>query len=117
MTDKLAVYSDVVTRLMTETVACSPPEWTRGTLFIETDGVQINYRLKNEDEPGKAAISEKLRDLIDELYVRMSSNGDKWQEAAFSFWREGDDLKFKSNFTYDRQQALPESKPWWKLWN
>jgi len=117
MADKLDVYTDVVTRLLSETVACTPKEWSKGTLFIASDGVRINYSLENPDEPGKGAISEKLRDLIDELYVRMSAGGNRWKQATFSFWQEGQDLKFKSSFTYDVQQQLRGDRPWWKLWS
>ena len=116
MAGKLEIYNDVVTRLMSETVACTPLNWTKGELTIECDGVRINYRLKNSDEAGTAAISDRLRDLIDELYVRMSQAGDAWTEAVFTFWREGDDLKFKSQFQYPGASPTVERKPWWRLW-
>ena len=116
MADKLDVYNEVITRLMTETVSCTPPEWTKGTLPIETHGVRINYSLKNCEEPGKAALSESLRDLIEELYVRMSQAGDNWRQATFSFWQEGQTLKFETNFTYDGSVSTATDRPWWKLW-
>ena len=60
MSDKLDEYTDALNRLVPETVACTPQEWTRGTLTIQSDGTRINYQLKNEAQPGTAVISEKL---------------------------------------------------------
>jgi len=119
VTNKLDQYSDVITRLVSETVACTPKEWTKGTLTIDCDGTRINYRLKNEDDPGKAIISEDLRDLIDELYVRMSHEGDVWTQATVSFIQDGNDCKFNTSFEYENANNAPQDaatkKPWWKF--
>lgn len=116
MDDKLKAYSDVLRRLVAETVACSPKEWSRGTLTIESDGTRIDYKLKNEGQPGQAAISETLRDLIDELYVRCAHNGDTWTVATVSFHRENNDVNFKTNFKYSKPAAPePTKRPWWKF--
>lgn len=119
MTDKLEQYSDVITRLVSETVACTPQEWTRGTLTIECEGTRIDYKLKNEDQPGKALISEKLRDLIDELYVRMAHSGGAWTQAVVTFFQEGDNCKFHTSFQYAKtpptSSTSAKKKSWWKF--
>lgn len=102
MTDKLDPYTGVLTRLLQETIACTPSKWTRGTLTIDCDGAQINYKLKSADQPGMASISESLRDLIDELYVRMAHHGDKWVQATISFYQENDSWKYDVDFAYDK---------------
>ena len=100
-------------------VACTPQEWTKGTLTIDCDGTRVDYKLKNQDQPGMAAISEKLRDLIDELYVRMSHQGDTWTQAIISFTQEGGNCKFNTSFQYAQSEQMPPStlakKPWWKF--
>jgi hypothetical protein len=119
MTEKFDKYTDVLTRLVSEIVSCTPHEWTKGVLTIESDGVRINYKLKNEEQPGSAIISEKLRDLIDELYVRMASFGEAWTQAVVSFYQEDDDLKFNTSFQYATLANTPtkkQEKPWWKVW-
>lgn len=119
MAAKLDGYSDVITRLVGETVACSPPTWERGLLSMQSDGVRLTYQLKNEDHADKAALSETLRDLIDELYVRMRSAGDVWTAARAGWWREGDDLKFNIDFDYAAASAPADTRPkgpWWKIW-
>ena len=119
MADKFDEYNDVLTRLVSETVACTPKEWTKGALTIECDGVRINYKLKNEEEPGSAVISEKLRDLIDEFYVRMAQRGESWIEAVVTFHQDGNDLKFHTSFKYQQPTnpavSAPQ-RPWWKVW-
>lgn len=115
--NKLDEYSDVMNRLVAETVACTPEEWSRGTLTIESDGVRINYRLKNEGEPGTASISELLRDLIDELYIRMDRHGDTWIEAVVDFRLNGEKVGIETSFKY-AQESVPtplSKKPWWKF--
>ena len=109
-------YSEILTRLVTEVVCCVPPEWTHGTLTIESDGVRINYKLKAEDQPGPAVISEKLRDLIDELYVRMAHHGNVWVEATVSFTRTDGEITFNTSFKHDKPVPGPETakRPWWK---
>jgi hypothetical protein len=110
-------YSEVLTRLVTEMVYCVPSEWQHGALTIESDGVRINYQLKAEDQPGKATISEKLRDLIDELYVRMAHNGSAWVEAIVSFTRTDGKVSFNTSFKYSKstEPSAPAKKPWWKF--
>lgn len=119
MSDKFDQYTDVLNRLVPEIVACTPQEWTKGNLSISSDGTRIDYTLKNEEQPETAAISEKLRDLIDELYVRMAHHGDTWTEATISFFQEGGDLKFNTAFKYvkgEHQDTSTKSKPRWKFW-
>ena len=118
MTDKLDEYSDILLRLVSETVACSPREWSKGALTIDSDGTRIDYKLKNEDYSSKAQISEKLRDLIDEFYVRMSRRGEIWTQAVVSFRRENGEVKFDTAFTYPKAVTKPDllaKKQWWKF--
>ena len=123
MTNKLDQYSDVLLRLLREAIACTPQEWTKGTLTIDCDGVKINYKLVNGEQPGLASISESLRDLIDELYVRMANQGDKWAQATLSFFQESDEWKFDVNFDYvsdvvtsETSVATPKAQRTWKFW-
>jgi hypothetical protein len=123
MTNKLDRHTDVLTRLLKETIACTPHGWTRGTLTIDCDGVKINYKLKNDEQPGLASISERLRDLIDEFYVRMAHQDDKWVQATLSFFQENSFWKYNVNFKYvkgvaesENAVATPEAKPKWKFW-
>jgi hypothetical protein len=123
MTNKLDQYSDVLLRLLREAIACTPQEWTKGTLTIDCDGVKINYKLMNGEQPGLASISESLRNLIDELYVRMANQGDKWAQATLSFFQESDEWKFDVNFEYvsdvvasETSVATPKAKRTWKFW-
>lgn len=120
MSDKFDEYNDILTRLVRETIACTPSEWTKGTLTIDCDGTRINYSLRNPDQPNAALISEKLRDLIDEFYVRMARRGEAWTEAVVSFSREGGSVKFDTEFSYATSQRATEapakSKSRWKFW-
>lgn len=119
MTNKLDQYTDVLNRLVAETVACTPQEWTKGVLSIESDGVRINYKLKNEEEQGTAVISEKLRDLIDEFYIRMADHGEAWIEAHLKFSLSDGKVAFETSFNYPPKSTVPpsqSSKPWWKVW-
>ena len=100
MNHKLDQYSDVLSRLVREATACTPREWNKGKLTIDCDGTRITYRLKNEEQPGTAVISEKLRDLIDELYVRMNHHGDTWTQATISFHHKGTSARFDTAFVY-----------------
>lgn len=118
MADKLDLYSDVITRLASETVACSPGSWDRGLLSIQSDGFRLTYQLQNEGHADRASISETLRDLIDELYVRMDHAGEVWTGARLTWWREGEDTNFDIRFDYPEQNAATEPgtrRPWWKL--
>ncbi|WP_447936314.1 hypothetical protein [Thermomonas fusca] len=109
--DKLNEYNDVTSRLIAETVACCPTTWDRGVLSIQSDGIQMTYQLKNADHPDEAVISESLKDLIDELYVRMARRGDAWAEAAATWWRDGDSCKFNVEYVYPKSKKAP----WWKI--
>jgi hypothetical protein len=116
---KVEEYADVLRRLVAETVACTPPSWTRGTLTIVSDGQRLEYKLKNEDEPEKASLSDELRGLIDEMYVRMAQYGDEWTQAVITFEVNGDDVKFDTAYTYaddgPAPPAPPPKKPWWRF--
>jgi len=127
--DKFEEYNDVMTRLVSETVSCTPAEWNHGVLTIDCDGTRIQYRLKNEQQPGTASISEQLRTLCEELYVRMSRQGDAWTQATVTFNCEGEDVEFDTAFQYAQPPtsvpsgapepppflAQPAKKRWWKL--
>lgn len=126
MTDKLDDYTEVMNALVAEAVACSPETWNNGRLTIECDGSYMNYRLKNDEAPEKARISDELRGLCEEVYVVMRDAGDVWLEAVVHFFRKGDGWSFKVEFKYMEPagvaapEALPKtiskSKPKWKLW-
>ena len=109
--DKLNQYNDITSRLIEGTVACCPMTWDRGVLSIQSDGIQMTYQLKNADHPNEAVISESLKDLIDELYVRMASRGDAWTEAAATWWRDGEGCKFNVEYVY----LASKKSPWWKI--
>jgi len=103
---KLDAVGDTLFRLASETRACWAEGWTRGTLTIRCDGQRLDYSLKNDTEPGQAFISEKLRDLIDELYVRMAQSRLAWTGAAMTTRLEGSDLTFEVSFTYQNPQPV-----------
>lgn len=106
--EKLEEYNDVTTRIVSETVACAPEEWTHGTLTIDCDGTRIDYKLKNAEQPGMAVISDKLRSFCEELYVRMARHGDSWTQATIRFEVENGEAKFKNTFQYaSSEQAVP----------
>ncbi len=125
--NKLEEYNDIIQRLVAETVSCTPAEWDHATLTIDCDGRRIDYKLKNAEQPGSALISEALRTLTEELYVRMSRQGDTWTQAVVTFNRKGDDVSFDTSFEYAQASSpslLPEptpaqkpavKKPWWKF--
>ena len=113
--NKFEQQAEVLNRLVPEMISCVPKEWTKGTLTIDcVDGVHITYKLKNEEEPGTASISEELRDLIDELYVRDMDNGNTWAKAVISYQENGDDLECESSFDYLITRG--RVKPFWKFW-
>ena len=95
-------------------MACTPQGWTKGTLTIDCDGVRINYTLKNDAQPGLAPIGYNLRDLIDELYVKMANQGDKWAQATLSFFEERNNRKFKLQFhvCISRRAERKRSQPY-----
>ena len=123
MTNRFNQYNDVVLRILRETIACTPQEWTKGALTIDCDGVRINYKLKNDEQPNPASISQSLRTLIEELYVTMANQGDQWTQATLSFFQEGDDWKYNVKFDYasdvptsEESVAPSNAKRTWKFW-
>ena len=112
MTEKLGLYSDVLHRLAAEMERCSPERWERGELAIQSDGVRLTYRLHNEGHPDRANLSDKLRALIDELYVTMRREGDMWVAARIRWWIEGGAIRFDTHFDYAGTSA--PKKSWWK---
>jgi hypothetical protein len=98
MADELDAYSEVVSGLAAEAIRCSPPGWERGVLSMQCDGVSLTYQLRNEAHSERAQLSEGLRDLIDELYVRMREGGASWNEAVLTWWKEGPSAKFAVEF-------------------
>jgi hypothetical protein len=127
MDGKFEAYTDVMARLVGETVRCSPSSWNRGMLAIQCDGVRLDYQLKSDDNADRAVIGDALRGLIEELYVRMRNAGDMWREAHVHWWREDGATKYKIDFTYD--EAAPKAPPvagdiagnpvgkrWWRRW-
>jgi hypothetical protein len=98
--EKLEEYNDVTTRIVSETIACTPEEWTHGTLTIDCDGTRIDYKLKNAEQPGMAVISNTLRSLCEELYVRMARHGNRWTQATITFEVEDGKASFKNSFRY-----------------
>lgn len=115
---KQYMNNDIIPRLAGETVRCSPETWERGTLSMQSDGVRLTYQLKSENHPDRALISELLRDLIDELYVRMSAERDAWVGATLDWWRESDGLKYNIDFDYPPKVKEPPSgkrSSWWSF--
>jgi hypothetical protein len=114
--NKFDQYTDVINRLVAETVACTPEGWAQGSLTIECDGNRINYKLKSAEYPGLAVISDELRGLAEELYVTMADNGEVWGQATIKFSLDGDKVSFDTAFEYSHKSAaLPAKRPWWKL--
>jgi hypothetical protein len=111
MTGKLDRYGDILQRLADETVACSPTRWERGELAIASDGKRLSYRLHNEGHPDRATLSETLRALIDQLYVKMRRDGDRWDAARLRWWIEGGAIRFETRFDYP--QTPPPKRRWW----
>ena len=109
--EKLEEYNDITTRVVSETIACTPVEWTHGTLTIDCDGTRIDYKLKNAEQPGMAVISDKLRSLCEELYVRMSRHGDGWTQATIHFEIENGNARFKNSFQYASREPVTPSLP------
>lgn len=106
MADKLDAYADVIERLTRETIACTPGSWNDGRLSIQCDGLRLTYQLKNGHVPEKAVLSETLRDLIDELYVRMEAAGDAWSAAELEFSIADSEVKFDVAFEYNRSAPV-----------
>ena len=111
MTGKLAAYDDVLQRLVTETVACSPERWERGELTIRSDGARLSYTLRNEGHPDRATLTPALRKRIDELYVTMRRDGEQWTAARIRWWIEGGAIRFDTHFTYP--ETPTPRKRWW----
>lgn len=116
---KLGDYQAVLEELVSEAIACTPEHWVRGNLTIDCDGVKINYKLKNEEQDGMAAISEKLKALIEELYETMANHGDVWELSIINFEMNSEDYSFNVKFKYTEEafkDVKVETKPWWKIW-
>ena len=101
--------SDVLSRLVTEAVACAPKEWDHGTLTVQCDGKWLDYQLKNAEQQGKAKISDKLRDLIEELYVLMAGRGDVWTAATITFRMDGEEARCDASFQYAKPLNPPSA--------
>ena len=112
MPGNLDTYTDVLQRLVYEMEACSPPLWERGELSIQSNGSQLSYGLRNEGHPDRATLTDDLRKLIEELYVRMRQHGDAWTAARIRWWIEGGAIRFDTGFDY-AENAAPK-KSWWK---
>lgn len=76
-----------------------------------------------------AVISETLRTLIDEFYIRMARRGEAWTQAVVSFHRDGNSVGFKTSFTRpatappvtttaegERQASPRPRNSWLKFW-
>jgi hypothetical protein len=98
---ELDALGDVITRLVTEMIACSPASWDRGVLTIQSDGVRLTYQLRNVGHAERASISDELRTLIDELYVTMADRGQDWRSARVEFTRNGGRVHLDTRFDYD----------------
>lgn len=98
--ERLQRYGDVINRLVTEMVACSPESWPGGRLSIQFDGARLTYQLRNPGHPERAELSPELVALIDELAVRMIRDGSVWSEARIDFTRSGDRVSFDAAFDY-----------------
>jgi len=111
-------YSEVITRLVNEVLQCTPREWQHGTLTMSCDGERLTYSLLAPDQPGKAVLSERLRDLIDELYVRMAQHGSAWEQSVVMFKRNNGEVSFNTSFKHPQpatgNAATKSKKRWWK---
>lgn len=112
MPGNIQVYGDVLQRLVYEMEACSPPNWERGELSIQSDGAQLSYGLRNEGHPDRATLTDDLRKLIEELYIRMRREGDTWTAARIRWWVEGGAIRFDTGFDY-AENAAPKRR-WWR---
>ena len=121
----LEANSALLTDVLEEAISCTPQTWDRGMLTLDCDGSYIQYKLKNEASPDKAAISERLRHLCEQFYVSMAEQGSPWLSAFLQFWKENEQWKFKVDFKYAETEAagappdvsMPPRRPWWKLWH
>lgn len=98
--ERLQRYGDVLNRLVSEMVACSPEAWTNGRLSIQFDGARLTYQLRNPGHSERAELSPELIALIDELAVRMIREGAVWREASITFTRAGENVSFDASFDY-----------------
>ena len=92
------LYSDVLARLVSEMIACSPERWERGELAVQSSGPRLTYQLRNEGHPDRADLSEDLRTLIDALYGTMRGAGETWTAARIRWWVEGDGYRCDTHF-------------------
>jgi len=91
-------YPDVLARLVSEMIACSPERWERGELAIQSNGPRLTYQLRNEGHPDRAELSEALRTLIDALYGAMRREGETWSGARIRWWVEGGGYRCDTRF-------------------
>lgn len=110
MTEKFERYSDVLNRLASEAIECSPEQWREGVLSISCDGAGINYSLKNPNSDLRASISEDLRSLCEELYVVMRNAGEVWVQANVKFFQKEDaEWGFSFEFSYSDSNQNQQS--------
>jgi len=128
VTDKFDRYTEQLTTLMKEAIACSPESWSEGWLSIDCDGSYMNYALKNEKAEDNAQITGTLRQLCEDLYVVMRQSGDWWVRAVIHFFRQDGSWSFNVDFTYPKSSVVEpdvgehvpteaQARPWWKLWH
>ncbi|MFZ6679211.1 hypothetical protein [Undibacterium sp. Tian12W] len=110
--EKLNQYAGLINALLAESIKCSPASWSEGFLHMDSDGLNINYKLKNAKSNDKAQISGPLRDLCEEVYVVMRQNGDIWRDATLHFFKADQGWNYKINFNYSNKAI---KKPWWKF--
>jgi len=113
MLDKeLDQYAAMINALLAECIQCSPATWNEGLLSIDSDGLYINYKLKNTHSKDTASISGPLREYCEELYFLMRQNGDIWTDASLHYVRQGADWDYDIKFNYSNKKI---KRPWWKF--
>ena len=110
--EKLSQYTDLINNLVSECVKCSPASWSEGLLSIDSNGLYINYKLKNKKSKDTALISDPLRFLCEEIYVVMRKNDDIWIDASLHYFKQDGSWNYKLNFNYSNKKI---EKPWWKF--
>ncbi len=111
-------FNKLLTEVVNESISCTPDTWRKGTLTIESDGMAIFYKLKNEGAEEKASISNSLRTLCEQLYLLMKEHGHTWKIAYVFFYQDLEGgWKFKTEFEYEDGSIKTINKePWWKFW-
>ncbi len=102
---RLAPYLDVLAPLQAEAVQCSPADWTHGTLTVGCRSLYVTYKIRNEEQPGTAQVSPALRQLCEELFVRMAKGGDAWRHVVVTWRRQGDALAFETAVRWPAKSA------------